>query len=253
MNTILKLICLLLLGSCTKNQSNTFDSEKSQESEITRESAEIIHFEILDAHQYWGWLEPTIPSNDSIERFMFESDQDQIVQITEQLHAAKSILDENPDSLPEMEWLEYQFFTHMYLSSIYRKSTTGTSRDSFDFILENQTKAVEYIDRLIEKDPVYETDRAFPELELNMLTCRENTDSVCFENFQQMLNKYHDTSIGSYPEYFVTTFVLPGMANYFSNSDNETLHQQYLEVLEELSDRPGPLGISAMQFLEREY
>src|SRR5690625_3500538 len=119
-----------------------------------------------------GLLEPTIPSNDSIERFMFESDQDQIVQITEQLHAAKSILDENPDSLPEMEWLEYQFFTHMYLSSIYRKSTTGTSRDSFDFILENQTKAVEYIDRLIEKDPVYETDRAFPELELNMLTCR---------------------------------------------------------------------------------
>src|SRR5690625_3937073 len=128
MNTILKLICLLLLGSCTKNQSNTFDSEKSQESEITRESAEIIHFEILDAHQYWGWLEPTIPSNDSIERFMFESDQDQIVQITEQLHAAKSILDENPDSLPEKEWLEYQYFNHMYISTIYLITNTESNR-----------------------------------------------------------------------------------------------------------------------------
>lgn len=253
MKLILKLICLLLLGSCTKNQSNNFDTEINNESEVTRKSAEIIHFETLDAHQYWSWLEPTIPPDESIERFMFASDPDQIVQITEQLHEAKSILDENPASIPETEWLEYQFFTHMYLSSIYRKNADQPSRDYFDFILENQTKAVEYIDRLIERDPVYETDRAFPELELNMSTCRENADTVCFENFQQMLSKYQNTPIGSYPEYFVTTFVLPGMANYFSHSDNQILHHQYLEVLEMLSDRPGPLGISAMQFLEREY
>lgn len=252
MEHILKLLCLLLLISCTKNQSNTFHSENSDELETARKSAELISFETLDAHQYWSWLDPTIPPDESIERFMFESDPDQISQITEQLHEAKSILDENPDSLPKMEWLEYQFLTHMYLSSIYRKSAKGTSRDSFDFILENQTKAVEYIDRLIEKDPDYETDRAFPELELNMLTCRENTDSVCFENFQQMLKKYHDSSIGSYPEYFSTTFILPGMSHYFSDTDDETLHQNYLDVLEELSDRPGPLGVSALQFLERE-
>src|SRR5690625_3418058 len=103
MKTILKLACILLQSSIRKNHSNIINLENSDELETAIKSAELISFETLDAHQYWSWLDPTIPSNESIERFMFESDPNQIAQITEQLHAAKSILDENPDSLPEME------------------------------------------------------------------------------------------------------------------------------------------------------
>src|SRR5690625_7728252 len=125
MKTILKLVCLLLLSSCTKNQSNIFHSENSDELETARKSAELISFETLDAHQYWSWLDPTIPSNESIERFMFESDPNQIAQITEQLHAAKSILDENPNSLPEMKWLKYKSLTTLNLSFIFQKIITG--------------------------------------------------------------------------------------------------------------------------------
>lgn len=253
MKIILKITFLFLLVSCTRNQGTISHTEYSNELETAQKSAQRISFEKLDASQYWSWLEPDTPPEESIDRFMFESDPDKIIQLTEQLHVAKTALDENPNLLTKTIWLEYQFFTHMYLSSLHRRNAGDANHDSFDLILDNQIKAVEYIDRLIEEDSEYETDRAFPELELKILTCWESADNECFEGFHDMLNKYNNTPFGPYPEYFSTTFILPGMSTYFSDTDNEILHQNYIQVLEQLSDQPDYTGISASLHLAKGY
>ncbi len=228
-------------------------SERSGVIQSQQESPVQISFETVDAKAYWSWLDPGTQPDENLNHVMVVSDPDEVEALIEQLHEAEQELAGAEESMKEMEWLEYNFFTHLYLSALYRRNADEADNDQLNVIIQHKETAISYLDELIEKDESYRTDRAFPELELTMLLCWENAGRDCFDRLYNMLDKYDHTPYGAYPEYFSTNFTLPGMAHYFSDNEEEILHQTYIKVLEELAKQTDLLGVSARLHLVREY